>query len=70
MAGPRVPRHDRDRVDLQLLDDREVDTLVARTIAHCEQTGIAPPSPERARQLIAEFDAFLAGTLDLPTKPH
>lgn len=65
---PDVPRVSEG--DIQFLDDREVDVLIARTIAHCEHAGIAPPSPERAREMIAEFDAFLAGAIDARGRPH
>lgn len=56
--------------DLRVLEDREVDALVARAIAHYERAGVAPPSAEQARRMIAGFDAFLAGAIEVRGRPH
>jgi hypothetical protein len=55
--------------DDPLLDPREVDALIARTIAYCEHAGITPPSPERARELIGAWGQMIAANAR-PGTPH
>jgi len=56
--------------DDPLLDPREVDVLIARTIAYCERAGITPPSPQRARELIAEWGRIISDGTHNATTTH
>lgn len=46
------------------------DAIYQRCVENCERLGIEPPSADRARQLLKEWNRLFAGAADPPSTLH
>ena len=51
-------------------DVPDPDVIYRSCVESCERLGVEPPTLERVRQLVGEWNAIFAGNVEPPTKPH